>query len=121
MYKFSQYGFIIMFVTLLLCLVLFFYSRAKLKNKIHRDKKLTNKKWGVIWIIVGSVISVISIIFHIYFQLDFIRTPEILKPLSAISTEPAMVLTVLLLLLGLTLLFIGILSIRLRKKGKTGG
>ena len=118
MYQFSQFGFIIMFVTLLLCLVVFSYSRAKVKNRIQRGRKPTDKRWGVIWITVGSIISVISIIFHIYFQWDFIRTPEIFKPLSAISTEPAIVLTVLLLMFGLTLLFIGIFSIRMTEKGK---
>ena len=118
MYQFSQSGFIIMFVTLLLCLVVFFYSRAKIKNRIQRERKLTDKRWGVIWITVGSIISVIAIIFHIYLQLDFLHTPKILRPISALTIEPAIVLTIMLLLLGLTLLFIGIFSIRVIEKGK---
>jgi uncharacterized membrane protein YfcA len=116
MYKFSTHGFTIIFVSFLICLVIFFYSRQKIKERILRETSLTNKKYGIFWLLIGSVLSLISLVFHIYFQLDFISTPELLKPLSAISAEPIIVLTIMAFLLGLTILFIGISSFRFRKK-----
>ncbi|EHO41784.1 hypothetical protein Calab_2174 [Caldithrix abyssi DSM 13497] len=115
-YNFGTPGLVIISVFLLLCLIFFFYSRKKIRSRIKEDLDLANKKYGILWIIIGLVVSIISVIFHLYFQIDISRSNRLLQPLLEMTSEPIIIFTIIFFLIGVTILFIGIYSVRVRKE-----
>lgn len=115
-YNFGIPGLVIISVVLLLCLFFFYYSRKKIRSIIKADLDLSNKKYGVPWIINGLVVLIISVIFHLYVQIDISRSNSFLRPISEMTSEPILIFTIIFFLIGVTILFIGIYSVRYRKE-----
>ena len=114
-YNLGTPGLVIISVFLLLCLIFFYYSRKKIRSGIKEDLDLANKKHGILWIIMGLVVSIISVILHLYVQQNISLSSSFLQPISEMTSEPIILFTILLFLIGITILFIGIYSIRFRK------
>lgn len=115
-YKFGAPGIITISIFLLLSVFFFYYSRKKIRSRIIAETDLANKKYGILWIIFGLFISIISVIIHLYFQIDISHSSSLLKPISEMTSEPIILFTILFFLIGLTILFIGIYSVRFRKE-----
>ena len=115
-YYFSTFGIIILSVFSILCLAFLYYLRKRIRTRITAESDLTNKKYGVLWIIFGLLISLISVIFHIYIQVDYYQSSNLLRPITEMVTEPIFLLTIIFFLIGLTTFLVGIYAVRFRKE-----
>ena len=113
-YNFSAPAIVIISVFLLLCLIFFYYSRKKIRSGIKEE--LLKKRHSILWIIIGLVMSIISVMFHLYLQIEISRSNSLLQPISEMTSEPIIVFTIIFFLIGVTILFIGIYSVRFRKE-----
>jgi hypothetical protein len=80
-----------------------------------KDPDLKNKKYGIVWVITGLVVSILSVVAHLFIQADISRSLRLIRPISEMTAEPLIILTILLFLTGIILLLIGLYSIRFRK------
>ena len=108
-------GFITIAVSLLICFLFFYFSRKFNHRKIKNDPDFAAKKYGIVWIIVGLIVSIIAFTFHLFFQIDLARYQGILRFLSEITAAPMLLISLLCLIIGLTVLFVGINSARFRR------
>jgi hypothetical protein len=114
-FDFGTEGFISLIVIILVCLLLFMYLRKSFRSRIEKEPDLVNKKYGVFLLTIGLILSSISLIFHLYFQIDLAHSPGLMKIFSEITASPILFLTTVFFLIGLTMLLIGISVFRFRK------
>jgi len=115
-FNFGTEGFIALSVIILLCLLFFFYLKNLFRSKIQKEPDLADKKYGTLWINIGLIVSIISLIVHLYFQIDLARSPGLMKIFSEITASPILFFTIIFFMIGVTILFVGISSFRFRKK-----
>ena len=114
-FDFGTEGFISLFVIIFVCLFLFFYLKKAYFSRIQKETDLANKQYGVFLLTIGSIVTLSSLFAHIYFQFDLARSSGIFKMLSEISASPMLFFTIVFFVIGLTMFFLGISVIRLRK------
>jgi hypothetical protein len=107
-FDFGNEGFISLIVITLVCLLLFMYLRKSFRSRIKIKPDLVNIKYGVFLLTIGLILSSISLIFHLYFQIDLARSPGLMKIFYEITASPILYLTIVFFLIGLTMLLIGI-------------
>ena len=115
-FDYGTEGFITLFVIILLCLLLFLYLRKLYHRRIEKDKDLENRKYGVFLISIGLIVSFISIIAHLFFQIDLSRSSGFFRFLSEITASPMLFSTIVFFIIGVTLLSIGLSATHFRKK-----
>ncbi|OYD16524.1 hypothetical protein CH333_03220 [candidate division WOR-3 bacterium JGI_Cruoil_03_44_89] len=116
MFTFSIPGYTTLFIFLILCLAVLYITRKRIKSRILKRVNLPYKKYGLTGIIVGSIVSIISVIFYLKVQRDIIYSPGLLRPISEMTSEPVILLTITAFFIGITILLIGIYYIRLGSK-----
>jgi hypothetical protein len=84
-----------------------------MSKKIHANDRKKYRKQGKTLLIIGTFLAMISLIGHIYFQIDLKDTPKLIKPISEMTSEPAIVLSILIFCVGLTQIILGLIYIRL--------
>ena len=112
MYEFGLFGYLIIALTILLCMIVVLYFERRIQN----SSNLSYRKYGIILVIFGSALSLISITFHIIFQRDISNTPELIRLISDMTAKPAIIFTILGFIFGLSTIFIGVLYMRKRVK-----
>ncbi len=99
-----------------LCLLFFFYLRKLYHMKIEKETDLANKKYGTFLVIIGLIVVFSSLIVHLYIQIDLARSSGFFKFLSEITASPILFFTIVFFMIGITILFMGISSIRFRRE-----
>ena len=115
MYHFSLFGIVILVGAFLICLVILYVLRRKIRSQKQSQVNVSLKKQGIFWIVAGSILAMTSIFFHIKFQLDLVNVrPKIFLPVAIWTSEPALLLTIVAFFVSLTILFVGIYAVRTR-------
>lgn len=115
-YSFGTPGIITIAIVFLLCLFFFYYSSRKIRSRIGTETDLVHNKYGNLKILFGLVISILSVLLHLYYANRISRSPRFLHMVSEMTLEPVIVFSIVFFLIGSTLLLVGIDAARFRKK-----
>ena len=114
MYTFSLLGYLIIAAVVILCLFVLLYFHKRTSQKSTTDLK-TNKIWGTIWMILGLILFLMSILFFIKVQYDIIHSTPIFRPIAEMTSEPVLLLTIIAFFAGITLFLCGTFYLRTGK------
>jgi hypothetical protein len=115
MYLLSVPGYIIIFVFLMICLFFLQYFYRRIKKLFETDSNLNYRKYGSIILFIGSFLTIASLIIHIYLQIDIMQSPALLRPITEMTSEPVILITILSFLTGFTTIIIGLFYFKLGK------
>jgi len=107
MYNFGTIGIIILFLTFLVCVTILFLLRKSIRKKAIEKKDIPFTKYGIIGIITGFLILSVSIVFHLMIRNNIINTWELIRPISEMTSGPALLLTIITCMFGLTIMLFG--------------
>jgi low temperature requirement protein LtrA len=115
MFKFELISNIIIFLLIVLTMFVSYFFIRRIRNKPSPEKNTNYKAIGILEIIFGFIVMVISIIYFVLIQKNINNTIEFLRPISAATSEPVKLLLIALFLAGLSLIVIGNYCIRFTK------
>jgi len=115
MYTFSLMGYLIIAAVFIFCVFIMLYFRKR-SIKTSAAELKSNKVWGIIWMILGGILFMISILFFIKVQIDIVQTAPILRPIAEMTSEPVLLLTIMAFFAGITIFLCGTFYLRSGKK-----
>ena len=116
MYDFGFAEYAIIIAALLFCILLIFDIKRNFKNKTH-DSVLLTKTWvGSSSLIIGILFVTESVISFSLVREDISKTIQLFKPLAHMLSRPLILLLSIAIILGLTLIYAGILILRNKQK-----
>jgi len=114
MYKFGIPEYAILLVFLGLCVVWILLKRKKIQKRSSEISPLKKLWVGITFIFTGIVLIAFAIIFHNILRVDYNNTMEILKPVAQMTSQPVLLLTIIMSFTGITLSYTGIMYLRSR-------
>jgi len=115
-FNFELISYIIILLMIFISISISFYFIRRIRNKSSKVEGRNYKAIGILEIIFGFVFMMISIILFVLVQKDINNTISILRPISAMTSEPIKLLLIALFLVGISILIIGINYIRFHKE-----
>lgn len=112
---FDLYDYSILVLILFISLVIIFYTISRAKRS---PSKITLRIIKIN-IIFGLFLILISITWVFYIERSYDQELEILQPISIMTSEPIVLLSISILIFGMSLIIIGINQYRLVKKAKS--
>ena len=88
-YNYGTQGFLIIIISLIFCFLFYYFSKKIIKSRKEKRINLAKNTKGIYWIIVGLCISLSSLSFHIYYQIDLAQSKGFFRALSEITFETA--------------------------------
>jgi len=105
---FDIYDYAILVGLILIAIFFLIYFHVKIKREISKKESLNLLKTKKINILIGLLIIIISIVLLIYLEWDINKQLTILQPISIMTSEPIVFLSIALFLLGFAFTVIGI-------------
>lgn len=109
MYPFSFQGYLIMATVLFLCFVALIFFRSRIKGQIAAQADFPYKRHGLFFVVSGVILVLASLTGYLTVRADIVESPQILQPVTSMTSEPVLLLLVSGFLVGLTAVVLGIL------------
>jgi len=105
---FDIYDYAILVGLILIAIFFLIYFHVKIKREISNKESLNLLKTKKINILIGLLVIIISIVLLIYIEWDINKQLTVLQPISIMTSEPIVFISIALFLLGIVITVIGI-------------
>lgn len=108
MFTFSIFAWILLAVVFIVCIIVLVILRKRIRVKINSGEKNQFRKYSTIYIIIGFLLIVLSVVLIISMYSDNLRGYKILQTIATMTSEPLRAASLAGIFIGITILIVGI-------------
>ena len=107
MYCFGVPEILIFLLAILICCIVVCVVRRRITAAEKGKRMCFGSKYGQGTIIAGSVVAILSALYHAKVLVDIVKAPELLRPITGMLSTPLLLLTMVTFMAGVMVFYMG--------------